>query len=110
MAVFNQNNQKVNIQYAGEQININYSGDIKQQLKTIESQLHKAIQNNSLQQPNATNANQAVDNAIKEADKHAPDANTLVTHLKTAKEAASGVESLTNSFINMIDCIKPLIG
>ncbi len=111
MATFNQQGQTVQNQYNAETINfggVNSSDDFVLKLQELQTELTKAIDTKAIAGDDSIDAEYQVKKAIAHAESSAPDKNTLIEHLTTAKDLVTGVDGLVTACAGAITLVGTL--
>ncbi len=99
MSVFDQRNQKVNTQYnAAGDINFNAvqnSTDFVTELQKLKAELLKVAEEEAIDGEIVTDAEYQITKAIQQSQKAEPNKETILDHLKNAKQLIDGVTTTT---------------
>ncbi len=114
MSVFDQSNQTVTHQY-----NFNVSGNVNfgaihekgaliEELKKLKSEFDYTISQNSLEDEKTVEANLALQDAILQSEKSAPDKTTILSHITKAKNLVTGISGLADVLGQAYDKVQLL--
>ncbi len=101
MATFNQQNQVVQNQYNAQTINFGAVAtpeDFLKQLKALQEELDKAIQEKSVTGEEAIDAESHLKKTILQAESDTPKKSSMIENLNHAKQLVSGATNLATAF------------
>ncbi|MCP4368874.1 MAG: hypothetical protein GY797_12285 [Deltaproteobacteria bacterium] len=110
MINISQTNPSINNQYIVNG-NLSIQGvqnttDFIKELKKLQRDLSKAIEQNALESDKLRNAEDEIKNAVTQAGMEKPNVATIVEHLKQVKELVTGSARFVNAMGLAIDAVK----
>lgn len=111
MATFNQQNQVVQNQYNAEVINFGAVAtpeDFLQQLKALQTELDKVIQEKVVTGEDAIDAESHLKKTILQAESDTPKKSSMIENLNQAKQLVSGATNLTTAIGKAVEVVGNL--